>query len=86
MEPIEPLSQIVNHSINSYMLERGKLHIEDGKLVIHIQSEEPQDPNQRKSWPPAPKSGGFQFSVRFYGPSTPLIDGTYNMPGVVRLK
>lgn len=26
---------------------------------------------------------GFQFAARFYGPGTPLIDGSYNMPGVV---
>ena len=77
---------INRYSINSYMLQRGKLHTEDGKLVIYIQSDEPKDANQRKNWLPAPNSGGFQFSVRFYGPGTPLIDGSYNMPGVVRVE
>ena len=32
----------------------------------------------RRSW------DGFQFSARFYGAHTPLIDGSYDMPGIVR--
>jgi hypothetical protein len=75
---------INRYSLNSYMMKRGKLHAEGGKLVIHIQNDEPENSNQRKNWLPAPKIGGFQFAVRFYGPGTPLIDGSYNMPGVVR--
>jgi hypothetical protein len=66
------------------MLARGKLHIADGKLVIYVQHEEPGDPAQRKNWLPAPK-GAFQFAARFYGPHGPLIDASYNMPGVVRV-
>jgi hypothetical protein len=76
---------INRYSINSYMLKRGKLHTADGKLVIYVQSDEPKDANLRKNWLPAPQSGGFQFAARFYGPGTPLIDGSYNMPGVVRV-
>jgi hypothetical protein len=30
-------------------------------------------------------SCGFQFAARFYGAGTTLIDGSYNMPGVVRV-
>ena len=66
------------------MLERGQLHTEDGKLIIYVQNEEPTDPNQKKNWLPAPKDR-FQFAARFYGEYTPLIDGSYNMPGVVRV-
>jgi len=73
------------YSLNSYMLKQGKLHTEDGKLVIYIQHDEPTDPKQRKNWLPAPKDG-FQFAARFYGPDTSLIDGSYNMPGVVRVE
>lgn len=76
---------IDRYSLNSYMLKQGKLHTADGKLVIYVQNDEPTDANQRKNWLPAPK-GGFQFAARFYGPSTALIDGSYNMPGVVRVE
>ncbi|MOA30762.1 hypothetical protein D3C78_1518710 [compost metagenome] len=65
------------------MLQRGKLHSADGKVVIYVQQDEPSDPNQRRNWLPAPK-GGFQFAARFYGPHGPLIDGSYAMPGAVR--
>ncbi len=75
---------IDRYSLNSYMLKRGKLHTEDGKLVIYVQHDEPAGPKQRKNWLPAPK-GGFRFTARFYGPYTRLIDGSYNMPGVVRV-
>jgi hypothetical protein len=75
---------INRYSINSYMLKRGKLHAVDDKLVVYVQNEEPKDVDQRKNWLPAPKTGAFQFAARFYGPGTPLIDGSYNMPGVVR--
>jgi hypothetical protein len=76
---------INRYSINSYMLAGGKLHTTDGKLTIYVQNEEPQDPAQRQNWLPAPK-GEFQFTARFYGPHGPLIDGSYNMPGVTRVE
>lgn len=76
---------IDRYSINSFMLERGDLHTEGGKLVIYIQNERPTDPNQLRNWLPAPK-GAFRFAFRFYGPKQGLIDWTYDMPGVVRRK
>jgi len=75
---------IDRYTLNSYMLEHGKLHTEGGKLVIYVQNEEPTDPKQRQNWLPAPKEG-FRFAARFYGPYSPLIDGSYNMPGVMRV-
>ena len=74
---------IDRYSLNKYMVDRGKLHTGAGKLVIYVQNDEPAETNQRKNWLPAPKEG-FQFAARFYGPHGSLIDGTYNMPGVVR--
>ncbi len=75
---------IDRYSLNSYMLKRGKFHDADDKLVIYVQNSEPTDQIQRQNWLPAPKEG-FQFAARFYGPSASLIDGSYNMPGVVRV-
>jgi hypothetical protein len=72
------------YSVNSYMVKRGKLHTEGGKLVIYVQHDEPKAAILRKNWLPTPKTGGFQFAARFYGAGTQLIDGSYNMPGVVR--
>jgi hypothetical protein len=74
---------INRYALNSYMLKRGKLRTDNGKLVIYVQHDQPKDLKEFRNWLPAPKDG-FQFAARFYGPGTPLIDGSYNMPGVVR--
>lgn len=75
---------IDRYSLNSYMLARGELATADGKLVIHIQNEAPADPRERRNWLPAPP-GEFQFAARFYGPKSPVIDASYDMPPVVRI-
>jgi hypothetical protein len=72
------------YSLNSYLLQRGKHHTEGGKLVIYVPADEPQDANHKKNWLPTPK-GGFQFTAWCYGPLAPLLDGSYNRPGVVRV-
>lgn len=74
---------IDRYSINSYMLERGDLHVADGKLVIYIQHEKPTDAMQLRNWLPAPE-GRFRFAFRYYGPMSGLLDGSYDMPGIVR--
>lgn len=78
-------NEIDRYSINSYMLERGDLHVADGKVVISIQHEKPTDPDQLRNWLPAPE-GSFHFAFRFYGPMSGLVDGTYDMPGIVRTR
>ena len=35
-------------------------------------------------WLPLPQEG-FRFTARFYSLYRPLIDGSFNMPGVVRV-
>lgn len=77
-------NEIDRYSINSYMLERGDLHVADGKLVIYIQHEKPTDPKQLRNWLPAPE-GSFRFAFRYYGPMSGLLDGSYDMPGIVRI-
>jgi hypothetical protein len=76
-------NEIDRYSINSYMLERGDLHVADGRLVIYIQHEKPTDPKQLRNWLPAPE-GSFRFAFRYYGPMSGLLDGSYDMPGIVR--
>ena len=66
------------------MLKRGKLHTEGGKLVIYVQHDEPTDPKQRQNWLPAAE-GRLPVRRPLLRPYTPLIDGSYNMPGVVRV-
>jgi hypothetical protein len=53
------------------------------EVVIYLQADKPKDANRKKNWLPAPKDG-FQFGARLHGLHAPLLDGSYNMPGVVR--
>ena len=71
--------------ISSFMYEAGKLHVEDGKLVIYVQREKPKDPNKAKNWLPAQKDR-FRFAARFYGPRLSLSDGSYNMPPIIKVE
>jgi hypothetical protein len=65
------------------MLERGDLVVKDGKLVIYVQRNKPEDPDMAKNWLPAPPET-FRFTARFYGPYVPLTDGSYMMPAPVK--
>ncbi|WP_265110666.1 DUF1254 domain-containing protein [Halosolutus halophilus] len=75
-------NELDRYSINSYMLEEGLLHTEANELVIYVQHEEPDDPEQATNWLPAPE-GGMRFAARFYGPRWSIVDGSYDMPEVV---
>ena len=67
------------------MLARGKPPTKNGKLVIYIQHDKPTDPTQRQNWLPAPRKG-FRFTTCLYGLNTLLIDGSYNLPVIVRVE
>ena len=56
----------------------------DGSLTFYVQSDEPTDSVQRANWLPAPKSGEFSLYVRAYWPKTPVIDGSWTPPRVIR--
>ena len=54
---------------------------EDGSLTIFIQHDKPGDTS---NWLPAP-AGDFNLTMRFYGPETPVLNGSYRLPAVKRL-
>ena len=47
-------NEIDRYALNSYMLDRGKLRIDDGEIVIPIQTQRPAAPDQARNWLPAP--------------------------------
>ena len=75
---------IDRYSINSYMLKRGKLHTADGKLVIYVQNDEPKDAEPAQELA-AGAEGRLPVCRSLLRSDGPLIDGSYNMPGVVRV-
>lgn len=54
----------------------------DGSLDILIQKEQPAN---TANWLPAP-AGPFNLTMRFYGPETSVLDGSYRLPAVKRVR
>ena len=55
----------------------------DGSLTIFIQRDEPQDPQKRANWLPAP-DGDFRPILRMYEPSEAVLDGRYELPPITK--
>jgi len=53
----------------------------DGSLTLVIQNERPAD---TANWLPAPP-GAFNLTMRFYGPASSVLDGSYRLPAVERI-
>jgi hypothetical protein len=77
---------IGRYSVTSYQLKTGGLHVRDGKLTLYLQHDRPADPDHARNWLPTPAQGTFRLAPRFYGPMAPLIDGSYSMPKIERVK
>jgi len=56
---------------------------EDGSLTLTLSHVEPGDPLASANWLPAPE-GQFALLVRTYVPTKVILDGTYQLPDVVR--
>ncbi len=56
----------------------------DGSVDIYIQNENPGKDKQ-SNWLPAPK-GSFNLTMRLYGAEAPILNGTYRLPGVQKVK
>jgi hypothetical protein len=52
----------------------------DGSVTVQIQNERPADTS---NWLPAP-NGPFNLTMRLYGSQTPILNGSYRLPGIKR--
>lgn len=62
----------------------GLVTAADGSLTLAIQREQPQEPERRANWLPAP-AGGFRPLMRLYQPRQEVLDGSYALPPIVRV-
>ncbi|GAB3628988.1 hypothetical protein PTE30175_00446 [Pandoraea terrae] len=76
---------INRYSATSGLFDAGAYQVEDGKLTFYLQNEPPKGQAQGRNWLPTPKAGAFRLAARFYGPTSPLVDGGYPMPRIVRV-
>ncbi len=62
----------------------GLKYNKDGSVDIYIQNENPGK-DKESNWLPAPK-GSFNLTMRLYGAEAPILNGTYHLPGVKKVK
>jgi hypothetical protein len=55
----------------------------DGSLTLYVQHDRPDDDIASANWLPAPDTA-FNLAMRFYGPSTTVLDGSYRLPAVTK--
>jgi hypothetical protein len=56
----------------------------DGSLTLYLQHDKPGSDAEAANWLPAP-TGGFNLTMRFYGPDSAVLDGRYRLPAVARV-
>ena len=56
---------------------------DDGSLTLYLQKDKPT-PDKTSNWLPAP-AGPFNVTMRFYGPETSVLEGSYRLPAVKRV-
>ncbi len=77
---------MVKNSINRYKIgSAGKLATaKDGSTVIYIQADSPGK-DKESNWLPAPKAP-FYMLMRMYLPKIEVLNGQYELPGVLKAK
>ncbi len=78
---------LVDNPVNRYKISDkspGFTVNADGSFTIYIQNEAPED-SKKANWLPAPK-GDFNLFLRFYQPAEELLNETYPLPQVERIK
>ncbi|MGH1562295.1 DUF1254 domain-containing protein [Mumia sp. DW29H23] len=77
---------LVDNPISRYSIgdrTPGLVHDADGGITLTLAHEAPEDPTARANWLPTPP-GRFRPLLRMYVPSGDVLDGTWEVPPVVR--
>ena len=85
LTPTDVVGYMVNNRANRYSVG-GRSHLAqnaDGSIDIVLQQMAPSGHEQ--NWLPTP-SGKFKLTFRVYLPGPPILDGTYQLPPVVRVQ
>ena len=78
---------LVENPIGRYLVNsttEGLVRGNDGSLTLYIQHDEPDTPEGRANWLPAP-AGPFYLTLRVYLPQQAMLDGSWNPPPVERV-
>ena len=55
----------------------------DGSLDVYVQSTPPA--GHRSNWLPSPPQGGFEMTLRLYGPGRSALDDRFHYPPIERV-
>jgi len=81
-----PTSPNGRHNIGTVNLDANELTFAaDGSLTLILSHDEPEDAEGKANWLPAPDDQ-FALLLRTYVPTAPLLDGSYVLPGIKRIK
>lgn len=77
----------VRNAINRYGITSAMplKYNSNGSLDIFIQAQSP-GPDKEANWLPCPPSLPFNVSIRIYQPKKPLLDGTFKIPPIRRVR
>jgi len=83
----DPQGFYVPNAINRYNLAAWVplKYNADGSLDLYIQASSPAA-DKEANWLPAPASGPFNLTVRDYWPKETVLDGTYKVPPIKKVK
>ena len=79
---------LVDNPINRYNISSqtgGYKKAKDGSLTLYVQNESPGK-DKESNWLPAPKSGSFFMVFRTYRPAKEIVEQTWQIPGLVKVK
>ncbi|MFE3152492.1 DUF1254 domain-containing protein [Streptomyces sp. NPDC059218] len=76
---------VAGSRIGESLAGRVPVYAEDGSLTVRVQRERPDDPVAAVNWLPAP-AGDFRLVLRLCAPGAGILDGTYGLPAVERVR
>ncbi|PTR30685.1 hypothetical protein C8K36_102538 [Rhodococcus sp. OK519] len=81
-----PHFYLVSNPIGRYSIgdrTPGLVYSDDGSLTLTLSATEPSDPATRANWLPTP-TGAFRPLLRMYIPDQAVLDGSYEMPPIIK--
>jgi len=79
---------LVDNPLNRYNISSqtgGYKKAKDGSLTLYIQNESPGK-DKESNWLPAPKSGSYFLWFRTYMPAKEIVEQTWQIPELVKVK
>jgi hypothetical protein len=81
-------NNLVDNPLNRYAISSNNKTYkpaEDGSVTLYVQSDSPGK-DKESNWLPSPKSGSFRLVFRTYMPAKEIVEQTWQIPGLVKVK